>query len=99
MTEYILKLLLMIPLVAGLAVGALWLWRKVQPGMALAQRDRSVKLIDAIPMGTTGRLAVVEFGGKQLLLAVSRGRIDLLSETAIERAPFELPQAPVAGRG
>ncbi len=99
MTEYILKLLLMIPLVAGLAVGALWLWRKVQPGMALAQRDRSVKLVDAIPMGATGRLAVVEFGGKHLLVAVSRGRIDLLSEASIDRKPFELPQRPGAAGG
>lgn len=80
MTTYILKLVFLVPLVAGMAFGALWLWRKVQPGMAMGQRERMVKLVDAVPLGATGRLAVVEFGGKQLLLAVSRGQVQLLSE-------------------
>jgi flagellar protein FliO/FliZ len=83
MTAYLLRLIVLLPLVAGMAFGALWLWRRVQPGLALGQRDRAVKLVDAIPMGATGRLAVVEFAGKRLLLAVSRGRIELLSEAPI----------------
>ncbi len=83
MTAYILRLVILLPLVALMAFGALWLWRRVQPGLALGQRERAVKLVDAIPMGATGRLAVVEFGGKRLLIAVSRGRIDLLSEAAL----------------
>jgi flagellar protein FliO/FliZ len=86
MTAYILRLVILLPLVAGMAFGALWLWRRVQPGLALGQRTRAVKLIDAIPMGATGRLAVVEFAGKQLLIAVSRGRIEKLAE-----APLGVP--------
>ena len=31
---YIIKLLILIPLVGGLAWGSLWLWRRAQPGMA-----------------------------------------------------------------
>ena len=91
MTAYILKLLLMVPIVGGMAFGALWLWRKVQPGMALGQRERLVNVVDGVPLGTTGRLAVVEFGDKRLLLAVSRGTVPLLSESAIER--FTVPNA------
>ena len=88
MTAYILKLILMVPLVGGLAFGALWLWRKVQPGMALGQRERMVKLVDAVPLGATGRLAVVEFGDKRLLLAVSRGGgVQLLSENGLGEPP------------
>ncbi|WP_114954195.1 flagellar biosynthetic protein FliO [Sphingosinicella terrae] len=83
MTAYILRLLVLVPLVAGMAWLALWLWRKVQPGMALGQRERLVSLVDAVPLGATGRLAVVEFEGKRLLLAVSRGQIQLLTEAAI----------------
>jgi flagellar protein FliO/FliZ len=89
MTAYILKLILLVPLVGGLAFGALWLWRKVQPGMALGQRERMVQVIDAVPLGTTGRLAVVEFGGKRLLVAVSRGQVQLLTESPIEK--FTVP--------
>jgi flagellar protein FliO/FliZ len=82
MTAYILKLLILLPLVGGMAFGALWLWRKVQPGMALGQRERLVKLVDAVPLGATGRLAVVDFADKRLLIAVSRGGgVQLLSES------------------
>lgn len=91
MTAYILKLLLMVPIVGGMAFGALWLWRKVQPGMALGQRERLVNVVDGVPLGTTGRLAVVEFGDKRLLLAVSRGQVQLLTESPIER--FTVPNA------
>jgi len=81
MTTYILKLLVLIPLVGAMAFGALWLWRKVQPGMALGNRERLVNLVDAVPLGATGRLAVVDFSGKRLLLAVTRtGGVQLLSE-------------------
>lgn len=83
MTAYLLRLLILLPLVAGMAFGALWLWRRVQPSMAFGQRERAVKLIDAIPMGATGRLAVIEFADKRLLLAVARGRIELISEGPI----------------
>lgn len=77
---YFLQLFLMLLLVSGLAVGSLWLWRKLQPGMGLANRERAVRIIDALPMGATGRLAVVEFADKRLLIAVSRGRIELIAE-------------------
>jgi flagellar protein FliO/FliZ len=83
MMDYILRLLVLVPLVAGLAFLALWLWRKVQPGMALRQRDRMVSIVDALPLGATGRLAVVEFSGKRLLLAIARGQVQLISEAPI----------------
>lgn len=90
MGAYILKLVVMVPLVAGMAYGALYLWRKVQPGMALGQRERHVKMVDALPLGATAKLAVVEFGGKRLLLAVGRGNIALLSERPIPE--FRVPE-------
>ena len=90
MTAYLLKLIVMVPLVAGMAYGALYLWRKVQPGMALGQRDRHVKMVDALPLGATAKLAVIEFGGNRLLLAVGRGNIALLSERPIPE--FRVPE-------
>jgi len=81
MLAYVLKLILLVPMVGGLAVAALWLWRKAQPGMMLGQRERFVKVVDATPLGATGRLAVVDFADKRLLISVSRGRIDLLAQT------------------
>lgn len=86
MTSYVLKLLVLIPLVCGLAFGALYLWRKVQPGLAMGQRDRRLKLVDALPVGAASRLAVIEFADKQLLVSISRGRIELLSEAPLAAA-------------
>lgn len=80
MTWYFIKLLVLLPLVGGMAYGALWLWRKYQPGLIGAQGDRAIKLIEMLPMGTFGKLAVVEFDGKRLLVSVTRGRIEKIAE-------------------
>ena len=78
---YLLNLLLMLALVAGLAVGTLWLTRRLRPGLAFRRREQVVRVVDAVPLGVAGRLAVVDFAGRRLLLAVSRGRIEKLAET------------------
>jgi flagellar protein FliO/FliZ len=82
MTEYILRLLILIPMVGGLAWGSLWLWRRVQLGLPV-QRSAAVRparMVDVMPLGTSGKLAVVEFGGRELLIAVSRTQISLIAE-------------------
>ncbi|WP_395611755.1 flagellar biosynthetic protein FliO [Allosphingosinicella sp.] len=86
---YILKLLVLIPLVAGMAWGSLWLWRRAQQGIGGAgRRERLVTLLDATPLGATAKLAVVEFEGKRLLIAVSRTGVQLLNESG---TPDKLP--------
>ncbi len=86
---YIIKLAILIPLVGGLAWGSLWLWRRAQQGIGAAgRRERLVTLLDATPLGATAKLAVVEFEGKRLLLAVSRTGVQLINEAG---APAPLP--------
>jgi flagellar protein FliO/FliZ len=79
---YFLQLILMLLLVIGLAIGSLWLWRKVQPGIG-GNRERAIRVVDALPIGATGRLAVVEFADKRLLIAISRGKVELLAEAPV----------------
>ncbi|WP_022683759.1 FliO/MopB family protein [Sphingobium bisphenolivorans] len=86
MIWYFVKLLILLPLVGGMAFGALWLWRKYQPGMMVGQNDRSLKVLEALPMGSFGKLAVVEFEGKKILLSVTRGRIEKIAEGDSYRA-------------
>ncbi|MBO9576798.1 MAG: FliO/MopB family protein [Sphingobium sp.] len=81
MAWYFLKLVILLPVVGGMAFGCLWLYRKYQPGMIAGQQNRSLKLLEALPMGTFGKLAVVEFEGKKLLLSVTRGQIQKLAES------------------
>jgi flagellar protein FliO/FliZ len=82
---YLLNVIVMLALVAGMAVGTLWLMRKLQPGLAAGGRsERLVRVVDAVPMGMAGgRLAVVEFEGRRLLVGVTRGRMDVLAEAPI----------------
>lgn len=82
MFEYIIRLVILLPLVGGMAWGALWLWRRVQLGLPThASVGRPAKMVDVISLGTSGKLAVVEFGGRELLIAVSRSQISLLAES------------------
>jgi flagellar protein FliO/FliZ len=81
MAEYFLRLLVFIPLIGGLAWGSLWLWKRVQLGLpAHRPAARPARVIDVITMGTSGKLAVVEFAGRTLLVAASRQGISLLAE-------------------
>ncbi len=81
MAEYLLRLLVLVPLVGAMAWGSLWLWRRVQSGpLERGGTGKPARLVDVVPMGTSGKLAVVEFGGRDLLIAVSRTQISLLAE-------------------
>ena len=92
MFDYVVRMLILLPLVAGMAIGLLWLWRKVGPDLALTRRERHLTVIDALPLGTAGKLAVVDYGDRRLLLSVSRGRIELLADSP-RPAPFKLGDA------
>lgn len=81
MTEYLLRLVILLPLVGALAWGSLWLWRKVQGGLpAMRVQDKAVRIIDAVPMAAGSKLAVVRFDDRNLLVAVTRTQVTLLSE-------------------
>lgn len=83
MLEYFLRLLILLPLVGGLAWGSLWLWKRVQMGVPLtggANKDRPVEMVGVLPLGPGSKLAVVEFAGQRILLAVSRNGITRIAD-------------------
>lgn len=76
MLEYLLRMMLLLPLVGGLAFGSLWLMKRFQLGIpGSATQTRSVQIIEILPVGAGSKLAVVEFGGKQHLLSVNRNGV------------------------
>ena len=82
MTEYFLRLLVLVPLVGSLAWGSLWLWKRAQLGLpAHRPVERPAQVVDVLTLGTSGKLAVVKFGSKTLLVAASRQGIALLAES------------------
>lgn len=74
MGEYILRLFILLPLLGGMAWASLWLWKRIQDGAPLVgpKRPRAVELVSVLPLGPAAKLAVVEFAGRQILVAVSR---------------------------
>jgi flagellar protein FliO/FliZ len=81
--EYLLRLLLVVPLIGGLAWGSLFLWKRVQLGLPVRPDSaRPVRIVDAVALGTNGKLLVVEFGGDTLLLGVSRSGISRLGSAS-----------------
>jgi flagellar protein FliO/FliZ len=83
MFEYILRLLILLPLVGGMAWGSLWLWKRVQMGVPLVgggTKARAIEMIDVLPLGPGSKLAVVEFAGQRVLIAVSRNGITRIAD-------------------
>lgn len=80
--EYFGRLLLIMPLIGGMAWGSLWLWKKLQLGLPMqTQSARAVRVVDAVSLGGNGRLLVVEFGNDKLLLGASRSGITILASS------------------
>ncbi|MBC6436506.1 flagellar biosynthetic protein FliO [Nostoc sp. HG1] len=79
--EYLLRLFLLVPLIGGLAWGSLWLWRRVQLGLPVKPAaDRPVRIVDVVTLGPNGKLAVIEFRGREILVAISRSGITAIAQ-------------------
>src|SRR3546814_3982817 len=68
MFDYILRLLILLPIVGGMAWGSLWLWKRVQMGVPIGggqKQGRPIELVGVLPLGPGSKLAVVEFAGQR----------------------------------
>ncbi len=96
MTSYILKLLIMLPMVAGLAWGSLWLWRRYQPGLSQGAHGLArLRVVEALPLGATTRLYVVRFGAADVLVAQGRTGIVKLAEAPVQIEPAQIEPAQI----
>ena len=81
MWTYILKLVVMLPLVCGLMIGCLWLWRKLETRMpGNKQTTRLIQVRETMMISPGLRLAVLDFEGKRLLVSVGRGGVTLIDK-------------------
>lgn len=76
---YVLKLLVLLPLIGGLAWGCLKLARRMQE-KAGAGAAKSVRIIETTMLSPTLRLAVIEFHGREILVSASRQGLTRLAE-------------------
>ena len=80
MWAYVLKLVILLPLVCGLMIGCLWLWRRLESRMPGQPANRMLKVTETMMVSTGTKLAVIEFEGRKLLLSVSRSGITLVDK-------------------
>jgi len=80
---YILKLLILLPVIGGMIWGSLKLAQMMQArmgGIGGQGRARSVRVVESTMLSPTLRLAVLEFHGREILVATSRNGLTRLAE-------------------
>ena len=73
--SYILKLLVLLPLVCGLMIGCLFLWRRLESRMPGKPANRLVAVRETMMISPGLRLAVLDFEGRRLLVSGGRGGV------------------------
>ncbi|MBT0670433.1 FliO/MopB family protein [Novosphingobium profundi] len=89
MLWYVLKLLVLLPLITLLAWGALRLAKAMQQRAGIGQASRSIRIVETTMLSPTLKLAVIEFHGREILVSASRHGLTRLAE-APARATFEV---------
>ena len=77
---YILKIVILLPLVCGLMVGCVYLWRRLESRMPGKTTTRLVQVRETMMISPGLRLAVLDFEGKRLLVSVGRGGVTLVDK-------------------
>jgi len=80
MWSYVLKLIVLLPLVCGLMIGCLWAWRKLESRLPGQPANRMLKVVETMMISPGLRLAVLEFEGRKLLISVGRGSVTLVDK-------------------
>lgn len=91
MLWYILKLLILLPLIGLAAWGCLKLAQKLQEKAGIGGGgggSKSVRIIETTMLSPTLKLAVIEFHGREILVSASRQGLTRLAE-APARARIE----------
>ncbi|OYY65941.1 flagellar biosynthetic protein FliO [Sphingomonas sp. 28-62-11] len=78
MWEYILKVTVLLPLVCGLMIGCLYLWRRLETRLQATQGERMLTVKETMMLSPGLKLAVLDFEGRKLLVSVGRGGVTLI---------------------
>jgi flagellar protein FliO/FliZ len=87
MIWYLVKLLVLLPLIGGLAWACLKLAQRMQARLGSAPgAARSVRVIETTMLSPTLKLAVIEFRGREILVSASRQGLVRLAEAPAREA-------------
>jgi len=78
---YVLKLLILLPMIGLMIWGSLKLAQRMQGKFGAPQGGtRSVRIVETTMLSPTMRLAVLEFHGREILVSTSRQGLTRLAE-------------------
>lgn len=80
MLWYLLKLIVVLPLIGALAWGCLILTRRLQERVGSPTAGRSVRVVETLMLSPTLRLIVIEFHGREILVSGSRNGLVRLAD-------------------
>lgn len=80
MLWYILKLIVLLPLIGAIAWGCLKLAKKMQEKAGIGASSKSIRIVETTMLSPTLKLAVIEFHGREILVSASRGGLTRLAE-------------------
>lgn len=80
MLWYILKLLVLLPLIGGLAWASLKFARRMEGRFTAGSGQKSVRIVETQMLSPTLRLAVLEFHGREILVSAGKNGIVRLAE-------------------
>ncbi|WP_230483417.1 flagellar biosynthetic protein FliO [Sphingomonas sp. Leaf21] len=89
--SYILKLVILLPLICGLMIGCLYLWRRLESRMPGRPATRLIHVRETMMISPGLRLAVIEFEGRNLLVSVGRGGVQLVDKVEGNGTPSVTP--------
>lgn len=86
MLWYVVKLLVLLPLIGLAAWGCLKLAQKMQ-ARATAGQPKTVRVLETTMLSPTLKLAVIEFRGREILVSASRHGLTRLAEAPARGEP------------
>ncbi|WP_294237094.1 flagellar biosynthetic protein FliO [uncultured Sphingomonas sp.] len=92
--SYILKLVVLLPLICGLMIGCLYLWRRLESRMPGRPATRLIHVRETMMISPGLRLAVIEFEGRNLLVSVGRGGVQLVDKVEGKGSSAPTPVTP-----
>ena len=80
MLWYIVKLLILLPMICGLAYASLLLARRMQGRLISGQGERIARIVESSILSPGLKIAVIEFHGREILVSASRNGLVTLAE-------------------
>ncbi|WP_159977384.1 MULTISPECIES: flagellar biosynthetic protein FliO [unclassified Novosphingobium] len=80
MLWYVLKLIVLLPMITLLIWGCLKLARTVQAKVGVGTGSKSIRIVETTMLSPTLKLAVIEFHGREILVSASRQGLTRLAE-------------------